>query len=316
MKLVRLGLVVALFATLALGAQAAWVFDSNIGPSGESAQYIDIDSQGDIWVTNYATPTAGVGAAVVVFSADGSTSTIISQGQIASAPVAYSQPGGVAADRDNGIVYTTGRYDTNQAIFAYNDATNAAIDGISLTGLAWHSPGDIDVFTSGTKTYIAMTKKTAAQWGVLDPAIGAPTAYVHEYGVAGWHLNRGIGVDKATKRVYSPSESADEVRVWNYTPAGWVAGTAIASGLGDINQRGAEVDAAGNVYVSCNNDHTVRIYDNAGTALETIADATNLVRPSGVAFGASKLYIAQFTSAAPMISVWVPGADVSDWSEF
>jgi len=314
MKLVRLGLVVALFATLALGAQAAWVFDSNIGPSGESAQYIDIDSQGDIWVTNYATPTAGVGAAVVVFSADGSTSTIINQGQIASAPSAYAQPGGVAADRDNGIVYVVGAYAAPLAIYAYNDATNAAIDGISLTGLAWNSPGDIDVFTSGTKTYLAMTKKVAAQWGVLDPAIGAPTAYVHEYGVTGWHVNRGISVDKATKRVYSPSESADEVRVWDYTPAGWVAGTAIAVGVADPSA--SEVDAAGNVYVSCGGDESVRIYDNAGALLETITDAANLIDPRGTAFGASKLYIAQFNSGKPMVAVFVPGADVSDWSEF
>ncbi len=297
-------------AALTTGAYANWTFEKSFSPqTGESCRFIDVDGQGDVWVTDYGAPGT---SQIIVYNADGTSSQTISQGQISGAPQPLSDPGGVACDTTEGVVYCVS-YE-NKYIFKYNEVTNAAMDGIDLDGVIPNAPGDVDILISGSKTYIALVNKVSAQWGLLDPAILAPTSYIVLYGVPGWHLNRGIGVNDTTNAVYIADEDSDAVHVWNQTaPGAWSQGTDLDTTT-DGNQSACEVDDAGYVYCSITETNEVKIYDDATVLVETIS--SNLTTPRGCGFGTGKLYVVESTSLAPAVQMFTEFTTISDWEMY
>lgn len=302
-------LICMLIMLVSVGAFASWTFDKAVGSSGESGQYIDVDSQGDVWVTNYGTP--GTYSGVAIYDSEGNLSTTITDGQISGSPTAFATAGGVACDTDNGIVYCVSY--GSKHIFKFNDSTNAPMDGIDLAGVTPNAPGDVAMLTSGSQKLLVLVNKVSAEWGVLDPTILAPTSYIVQFGVSGWHLNRGCGVDDTNKNVYLGDESANECTLWEQTEPGvWVQGTSIdTTGSG---QSASEVDDNGNVYVSCTASNEIKIYDNAGSLVETVTD--EVYSPRGCGFGVGKLYNVRFTGDHEMLGIYTGETGVGDWLEY
>ena len=308
MKSIKILLLIACMAILVTGAYASWTFDKAVGPIGESCQFIDVDTQGDVWVTDYAVPGT---PQIFVFTAAGDIATTIGVGQMSGAPQALLNMGGVACDTDNGIVYIVNYAD--KQILKFDDTTNAPMDGIDLAGVTPNSPGDVDIITSGSKNWVVLVNKVSAEWGILDPDILAPIAYQVQFGIVGWHVNRGVGVNNTTKDVYIADESSHIVAVWNQTgPETWVQGANLDTTPG--GQSACEVDAGGYVYVSRYIVNEIECYDSSHVLVETITD--QVIAPRGCGFGASKLYNVRFDSAQQVLGIYDGASGITDWVEY
>lgn len=179
---------------------ATWTFDSDIGSAGESKQYIDMDSNGLIWSTDYGTPDT-VGLNIRNSSGVAQFSSPIASGLDTggTTSVAFSQSGGVAYNPNDGYMYALGSYGAAaDLLMRFDISTGAAVAGIRLSdtsSAALTGTGDLDFDDNGN---LVICRKTSAQFyvytaaGVAYPATAANAAY--EYGAAGWHLNRGCSI--------------------------------------------------------------------------------------------------------------------------
>jgi hypothetical protein len=351
MKIKVLFFVVCLVLATGFCFSIPWVYDSGIGRTGAQNHYCDVDNtagRGQLWVTNYGNPW-GVPPGTpdaAVYDLNTEIETVISSGLLNNGAAGiYYSPGGVAYDPIENLIYTITRdgdsvtADNQPYMFKYIPSTLAPVNGCDLTNIitvSWPedvpNPGDIDVFTSGTKSYVVFVNKIAAQWGIFDPnlptAIWSPVFPGNPYGAPGWHVNRGISCTPDGSMVLIADTDGFKVTRWDrQLNNSYVQGTDFATLLGapaacemdDYFPLGGEL----HVLISQWDISTLLIKKASdGTTVDTISP--NALTPEWIdcrgahySNGTNNLYICVFDNTYKAIAKYTDAASgVGDWIKY
>jgi hypothetical protein len=254
---------------------------------------------------------------------------------------AYNQAGGVAYDPIEDLIYTISRDADavaagNQVyMFKYNPNTLAPVNGCDLTTLAFDNPGDIDVFTSGSKSFVVYVNKTDTQWGIFDPSLPTPIwSPVFPgnipYGTAtGWHVNRGISCTPDGSMVLIADSDGVKVTRWDRQPnnsyvqgtdfAASLSGTPVACEMDDYFPLGGEL----HVLISQFDISTLLIKKASdGTTVDTITPNSTTpewldCRGAHYSNGTNNLYICVFDNTYKAIAKYTDAASgVGDWIKY
>jgi DNA-binding beta-propeller fold protein YncE len=335
--------IVSLLALVTTGAFAVWTYVSGIGSTGESGQFCDTDNgppapKGKLWITNYGTPsllTPPSYVAVVDLLTD--LVTIITSGKKNDgSPGSFFQAGGVAYDPMEDMIYCISRdADTvitgNQVyMLKFDPATLNPFPGCDLTALGFDNPGDIDVFTSGSLSYVVIVNKLDSQWGIFNPRLPAPPWLAlpgNPWGtVTGWHINRGISCTPDGSMVLVADTDGNAVVRWDRQLNCSYVKNVVNFETGSASGESAcEMDdyIGGNLHVlvSQTGKNKLIIMKAAdGSVLDSIENVPGaqweLPRGASYSNDNANLYVVQFTGNKQMVAKFGVQTIVGDWIKY
>jgi hypothetical protein len=275
---------------------------------GQSCQYVAVDPEGNIWVTNYGAPGRG---GIYVFNSKGaqlSFSPITTGITFSGVTLNTRELGGVVYNPVDGLMYVTSR-DTSalapSRIYRYNRTTGDATTGLDTP---WGNPAAIAITAGGT---IYSANKLTPAFVTIDPITGYITSSTGTTG----GVNRQGAVTPDGSRFFLANEASDNILVFSgSTSGGYTLATTFAY---DSATDPGGVDIIDDVIaVSKTNGYKVDFYSLADYSYLGTVDTKSSMEGLGAAvFGPFKpkglaiskdstwLYVANFSSIGPMLAV-------------
>ena len=275
---------------------------------GQSCQYVAVDPEGNIWVTNYGAPGRG---GVYVFNSKGaqlSFSPITAGITFSGETLNTKELGGVAYNPVDGLMYVTSRDTSTLApsrIYRYNRTTGDATTGLDTP---WGNPAAIAIDAGGT---VYSANKLNPSFVTIDPLTGFITSSTGATG----SVNRQCAVTPDGSRVFIASEATDNILVYSgSTSGGYTLATTFANEA--LTDPGG-VDIIGDVIaVSKTNGYKIEFYSLADYSYLGMVDTKSSMeglgsavygpfKPKGMAINndSTWLYVANFSSFGPMLAI-------------
>jgi sugar lactone lactonase YvrE len=306
---------------------------------------IAVDGSGDVWVTStgdivreysptgalLATQASGQLLAPQGLAFDGNKMYVADTGDgriarfsVTGPDLSWSVPAAVATAVAGGVVYVVDgssvqTFDTSGSPGPTWSSPGSAGIAVDASGNVWvsSSAGTVTEYDSGGSvlqtvgaTYLSSPQGIALSSGklfVADPG----ASKIFRFSTAGgapetsWVVGGALGVAVDAGTVYAVTATT----VRTYSTSG-VAGPTWSS----TSSAGITTDGAGNVWVSSTAGPLVREFDSAGTLLATVGGPGTLTTPAGIAFGGSKLYVAD--GGAGAVARFTIGAYDLEWGAF
>jgi len=279
----------------------------NTTSSGNGMMFVGVDSSGKVWETNYGAP--GI-PAVYVFDKDG--------GEVSFSPILFGisasgvttqiiQPGGVAYNPIDNLMYVVSRDTSNIShVFRFDPTTGAATTGL-IDGI-FGNPGSVAIDTAGN---VFWQNKVGSDFVTINYLTGATTSVTA--GTGGGN-NRGCGVTPDGSTYFQANDVTNLIHVYTGSIA---AGYTLATTL-SIAGAPSAVDVIDDKFaVSRTSAYAIDLYQLGTYAYITSIDMQNSslfglgasaygpVKPRGVAISkdSTRLFVANFSSVGPQIGV-------------
>ncbi len=279
----------------------------NTTASGNGMMFVAVDPSGMVWTTDYGAP--GIPAAYV-FDKNG--------GEVSFSPILFGitaagettkiiQPGGVAYNPMDNLMYVVSRDTSNIShIFRFDRTTGAPTTGL-IDGI-FGNPGSVAIDTAGN---VFWQNKVGSDFVTINYLTGATTSVTP--GTGGGN-NRGCGVSADGSTFYQANDITNLVHVYTgsiaagYTLATTITSSGACSGVDVIDDKFA---------VSKTSAYQIDLYQVGTYAYITSIDLQNSsllglgakyygpIKPRGVAISSdsTRLFVANFSSVGPQIGV-------------
>lgn len=276
-----------------------YVFDRELGPLIDAPEYMEVDSEGKLWICSWW------GDNVRVLYPDGREcpfSPVTSGRDNEGKTVELFRPSGIAID-STGVVYVAANA-TSHTICAFASSDGKPLGGFYTT----FANGDLDF---DQNDHLFITEVTGDRWHLFTKDGKELEGSPFEGGATGSHINRGLGVSPDGRHVYIACRADKSA---HHYVGSIEKGVASYQKVDDLTFRrdvigAVDVDAAGNLYLSNESLCVIEIYSPYERILGYVYDRQHpFLAPRGVGFApdGSAIYIVQMGGTSPTrIQKWV-----------